>query len=975
MQTQNLNDVLANEGNIVPEIYEIIQEVDKLGVEIRLTNDLMKRPVFNDKGKPTIKYIYQETTYQYDRYKNEKDVFKKYYYFMKTIYLMSKYKTYDEFAKAQGDSDRYKKLWDTNQIAYNKISEIVESVIDINSDSSEFKQYEFDDKRIRSRYEKSDYAAEEAKYEQALTDVNNMASDYVIHMYSQFYAKETDELYIILSNERSYVISQINDYLGIYPHIDSIKNIASMLVGSEDLNETYAFEAKIKYEIDKYDMCNNYGITPKSYDEFMTKVQYDLDLYLRTNPDTDIHNNELMEEIKSNIYNDNKKLLLKVPNFEEDYKSKGKIIYTSAFLIKYIDAEIRFEEEIKDSSKKVDPRTQSSVTKMYESLIDYQNKRFNRILKEEEHVDVNNSSEIEISKNVKSRQSDIDKLLAERKRLKEEKKRHKEENISQTSKIDTFVENSSQNAENAVKTHSRGVSEGISDVVQSNNKVEKIEEVIKTPAVVIENTNPEFESYSEMMYKKADPKLLRDTNIPLSIRRIKYLESSRYSRSIYLPNSGYRVHVHKLKDEPKLTHMIDLINNIYTAEANYLVKYELLSIVYDSLSFDDFTSEPSFEEFLDNLHDSDLSVLFAMFALVNAPDSFKLKGDINFTINNVHCRECGTTLYFKHPLTLNLKNEFLKLYDKSTFSNDFPIYRSSLPTDIRNAYEKKFGKLRDIMVDDYISELSYKITYRLPTVAISLEIERMKYSLSYDIFKKSIKDNIDANITVQPDDIEMYNYIKEKTYSAVVDRYQELSKIDYTDNVYESLTGENLEDFNNLKNEYNLTSRLFDAINILTNRLSRLYTLMNYIYNITVFIKESDTNELTTLEVIDNSNLLGIVECLSNLKDNSLQQLIDAIDELNKTNKYNQDIELEPQQLKGLLEWDKYFQTDENGNIVSEDKFLENLQKDNPSLDVEMIRSIRQERRTNLENGYCVCGHEPLTLNYTQLLFFCLSKN
>lgn len=973
MQTQNLSDVLANEGNIIPEIYEIIKEVDALGVEIRVTNDLMKRPVFNDKGKPTIRYVYQETSYQYDRRKNETDVFKKYYYFMKTIYLMSKYKTYEDFALAQGDLSRFKKLWDTNQQAYIKISEIVENVIDLNKKESEFDQYEFDDKRIQARYEKSDYAAEEAKYEQTLVDVNNMAADYVIHMYSLFYAKESDEMYIILSNERSYVLSQINDYLGIYPYIDSLKNIASMLVGSEDLNETYAYESKIKYEIDKYDMCNNYGITPKSYDIFMTKVQHDLDVYLRLNPYTDIHNDEVMDKIKDEIYKENKDLLLKVPNFEEDYKSKGKVIYTSAFLIKYINAEMRFEEEIKESSTLVDPRTKASVTKIYESLIEYQNKRFDRILSNDTPHDITNDSEKEISQSVKSKQSDIEKLLAERKRIKEEKKRQKEENPVKTPNSGIIVEDSSQNAKTPVKTHSSGVSEGISDDVMQKPEVENTPKEVITPT--IENSNPEFESYSEMLHKSPDPQLLRDTNIPLSIRRIKYLESGRYSRSIYLPNSGYRVHVHKLKDEPKLTHMIDLINNIYTAEANYLVKYELLSIVYDSLSFDDFTSQPSFEEFLDNLHDSDLSVLFAMFALVNAPDSFKLKGDINFTITNVHCRECGTTLYLKHPLTLNLKNEFLKLYDKSTFSNDFPLYRSSLPTNIRNAYEKKFGKRYEIAVDDYITELSYKISYRLPTVAISLEIERMKYSLSYDIFKKTISDNINANITVQPEDVELYNYIKDKSYASVVDRYQELSKIDYTDDVYTSLTGENLSDFNTLKHEYTLTSKLFDSINILTNRLNRLYTLMNYIYNIAVFVKESETNTLTAIEVIDNTNLLAIVECLSNLKDSSLQELINAIDDLNKTNKYNQDVEINPNTLKGALEWDKYFQTDEKGNVIPEDKFLENLQADNPSLDVDMVRTIRAERRTNLENGYCVCGHEPLTLNYTQLLFFCLSKN
>lgn len=971
MQAQDLNDVLAMEGNLLPEIYELTKEFDALNVEIRVTNDLLKRPVFNDKGRPIIRYIYQETTPQYDRYKNETDVLKKYYFFMKTIYLMSKYRTYEDYVAAQGDSPRYKKLWDSNQDAYKAISEIVERVIDINEKTSTFNQYEFDDARIQARYEKSDYAAEEAKYEKVLVDINNLAADYIVYMYSNFYTKENAQMNILLSNERKYIISQLNDYLSIYPHIDSVKNIASMLVGSEDLNETYAFEAKIKYEVDKYDLCNNYGVTPKSYDAFMSKVQSEFDAYLRANPDTDINNAELIEDIKLKIYQENKDLLLKVPNFEEDYKAKNKLIYTSAFLLKYINAEMRFEEEIKESSTKVDSKTQTAVTRMYESLIDYQNKRFDRILNE--NIEINNTDEIEISKSVKSKQTDIEKLLAERKRLKEEKKRQSDEKSSQMQKMTPIKDNPSENIVQANLEHSRGVSEGLKEVSDENKKSDIVE---KTDVISTKEGDSEFDNYSDMKYKQADPKILRDTNIPLSIRRLKYLESSRYSRSIYLPNSGYRVHVHKLKDEPKLTHMIDLINNIYTAEANYLVKYELLSIVYDSLSFDDFTSEPSFELFLDNLHDSDLTILFAMFALVNAPDSFKMKGDINFNITNVHCRECGSTLYLKHPLSLNLKTEFLKIYDKTTFSNDFPKYRSTLPTDIKTAYQNKFGKLHHIEVDDYITELTYKITYRLPSVAISLEIERMKYSLSYEIFKKTLTDNINANINVQPADLEFYDYIKDKSYNSVVDRYQELNKIDYTDDVYASLTGENLDEFKKLKSEYDLTIRLFDAINIITNRLNRLYSLMNYIYAISVFLKDPETNSLITdLDVIGSDNLLGIIECLSNLNDKSLQELINAIDDLNKHNKYNQELELEPSRLKGLLEWDKYFQTNENNMVISEEEFLNKIKEDNPNADLDVIRFIRQERKTNLENGYCVCGNEPLTLNYTQLLFFCLSKN
>lgn len=918
----------------------------------------------------------------------------------KMLHLMRLYNgNYEGFVQDQGEHPILHKLWDYQIELNQKLDEVVDGVVDINGLS---KLKEMTEKDLDHYRQKADYNNTEVSINNALGACADITTDYLVAMFTTLRNKLINGDMVdtsLMSEELRYIGFQHQVYFSIYPHTDAIKNMATLLVGSELFYDDLAYEHKIRYEIDKFDACNTYGITPNSYDEYINAVQKYIEDKLNTDNDIDIRDLSDIDPIAEEAKTACRQIMKRVPNFEEDYKSKGHLVYKSLFLIRYCEVEEKMQQEFDRISPTLG-KGQGSASEVYNNMLKYREGVFKRRLNEKSKTEEAKES----GTIVRNKRSDVSEFLAKRRQAKTEKTKSAQNPKLEGSGGESYGKNDSLKSR-GIYEQNKGISEEVSNnkiaeesdkllkmmEESTNNKeekeIEKVEEIkqeIVKPSITMDVEKatakekielrkiPEFDldRVSIVEYQEPDKSILKDkVNYPsFSKRRKAYLDTSKYSRSIFLINSNYNVTVNKLKDGAKLDYMVSILKDMIDADANYMVKFELIKTVYESLTFD---FDVTFQDFLKNTHESDLTVLFIMFALVNAPESYKLNGDIVVDIPSLYCKKCNTVAYFKEPIKLKLKAELTRLYNKELYIERYPKYKMSNYSSLLEAYRKSdVGKLKMIKAKDSDGFI-YNIVFSYPTLYKTMEVDKMIDSMSFNILLDEVTDKYENDRgTATNIDLEIYSYMNGKTYLEVIERYRELSKIDFT--TEDKITRE-MPEFKTMQKENNLIVTILTSVDLIKSKMYYLFQIMKFIDLIEIV--DEETGE--TLDKINHEiNIMEMIRALSNIDDESTKVLMDAVTSGLATNVKNQDIEFYPEDLEGLLEWDKYYLSDSNGNILTEEQYEDYITSvdDTENLDIDVRRNVRKTMKENLENGKCTCGNSPLVVNYTSLLFFSLSK-
>lgn len=923
----------------------------------------------------------------------------------KILSLMSTYNEYEDFVKDQGDSEVLHKIWNLQIELNNKLDATVESVINLDGMSG-LREMSVED--LDHYKEKADYNKSESSINAALNNCTDITTDYLIAMVVELRQKKYPNSDILdttlVSEELRYISFQHQVYFVIYPHRNAIKNIATLLVGSDLFYDDLAFESKIRFEIDKFDACNTYGITPNSYDEYINAVKNYINQAI-TDRNIDIRNNEALKEVQDEAHTQCRQIMKRVPDFQTEYKDKGRLVYKSAFLIRYCEAEEKYAKEIEELLPKL-RRGAKSPSEIYTTMMKYKEDMINRKMENKTQKEVASQT----SARVRQEKSDVEEFLAKRKAMKVEKVKTSQNQKLEGSGGESYTQSNSFKSR-GIQRENKGYSESdtkplneekIVEIVKEDTNTDTLLDLLKNEETVIPKVKEDkkeevkeeieiqepvevkssieerqtplynFNEYSEVKYTEPDISILRDKKSisNFSKRKREYLNSGKYSRSIFLLNSNYNVTVNKLKDGAKLDSMVSLIKDMVDAEANYLIKFELLRVVYESLTFE--FENVSFTDFLKNTHPSDLTTLFLMFAIVNAPDSYKVDGDILVDIPSLYCTKCNTVAYFKKPIKIQLKSELTRLYNKDLYLDRYPKYRMANYESLLAAYRRSYvGKLKLIKVKD-IDGFSYNLVFSQPTLYKTLEVDKSQDSVSLEIFYNELAEKVESNIDTDTSEIDMYQYLNSKTYMELINRYRDLSRIDFES---EDILATEMESYKIMKKEHVLLTSILTACDLVKSKLYILFKILKYIDLIEVV--DPDSNE--TLDKISyESGVFELVKILSNLSDESSKELMDIITQGLSTDIKNQDIEFYPDDLKGLLEWDRYYLRDNKGNILTEEeyeKYITSEDEDmNNNLELETRRKIRQDMKTNLSNGMCTCGHHPLVINYTSLLFFSLSK-
>lgn len=926
----------------------------------------------------------------------------------KILYIMRLYNgNYEEFVSEQGEHPVLHKIWDLQMKLNHDLDEIVDNAVNIDGLS---KLKDMNEKDLDEYRSKADYNKSEEQINLALNRCADVTTDYLIVMFTTFRNRMMNGADILdttlMSEEISYIGFQHQIYFAIYPHTDAIKNLATLLIGSDLFYDDLAYEHKIRYEIDKFDACNTYGISPNSYDEYIKAVQEYIETKLNTDQDIVITKFDDIDPIAEEAKEKCRHILKRVPNFEEDFKSKGRLVYKSMFLIRYIEVEEKMQAEFDKISPALG-KGKGSASEVYNSMLKYREGVMKRRLEgktKKEEVK-------ETATKVRTKKSDVNDFLAKRRALKE-KEKTSQNTQEQASSGELPIKNE-EHKSRGIQEQNRGISEDASEQ-KISNETDKLLEILKNPvdsekyeeeiekeileikndkkqepSNVIDNKNNikeevivahnkkvedrlkplyDFNDLSILEYIEPDKTILKDkrTYPEFSRRRKAYLDTGKYSRSIFLINSNYNVTVNKLKDGAKLDYMINLIKDMVDADANYMIKFELIRTVFESLTFD---FDVTFQDFLKNTHESDLTILFLMFALVNAPESYKKDGEIEIEIPNVYCKKCNTIAYFKTPIKIQLKSELTRLYNKELYLERYPRYQMAGYKSLLEAYRKsEVGKLKMIKGTDQFG-FNYNIVFSYPTLYKSMEVDKMEDSISFGLLLDEMENKINEKASAADTDIEMYNYINGKTFIEIVDRYRELSKIDFDT---EDIITKEMPEFKAMHKEYGLVISILTACDLIKSKMYYLFKIMKFVD----LIEVTDEDGTTLDKLSHETSMMELIKALSNIDDESTKDLMNAVTSGLVSDIKNQDIEFYPEDLQGLLEWDKYYLSDSKGNLLTEEEYekyiLENNFDDN--IDVDTRREVRKSMKENLDHGMCTCGNSPLVVNYTSLLFFSLSK-
>ena len=793
---------------------------------------------------------------------------------------------------------------------------------------------------------------------------------------------------------------------------------AAKLSGVVNTLNEMSVESRYAYEGYKEGVCNDFGVTPESFDEWFAAVQAD--------------NMKKLDEdgitIRTQLYNvkefqiKHKGLLRKVPGWK-----KGDIVYVSEFNNKVRELEAKeMEESAKHATPEGKQLFQEMVTdtfhspdnpvKLKKSLVGkeetktFLRKRANRkkpltVKPEETPVKI----EAKIDKSF-----DLDSFVTETQRdnvtsihIPVENIEPKEPMFEQLQPTDTEVVVSGsfekvdgpdvvamgermnvktgeiervplseilKHDEPAVDPYVKkyldmGLNKEQAELLANNdrakeNKLElepESEEISRefvtvTPAKPgrYDNIDKTADDYCKLIETEADPSILRSTSNRLEAIK-KYKDSAKRGRMLYLPNSNYEVYVKKIRSTESIGYMITLLNNMKDMNlVEAYVKSEVLRILYDNVEFN-FPEPVSYDDFVRCLHESDMTILMLMLALVNIPEN--KNGEVPLTIKSVMCTnpDCQAIGNLKEELTLDLKQEFTLIYPVELYATKYANYKNANYPTIYHAYRaSEVGKMERFIVKDDMFE--FNCICSAPTVFKTQAIKAAREEVSYKRLMDRIDDRIEAFKSAGEIFDDVKDYLDNHTYQ---DYARDLSEVAYGEEEVDT------------RIKVILTTIGDELENIKKEDLP-FYLIMDVIDQITM-------STLDGVEVVDKLDQKDVFTMLGILAKDCPKELLDRIIEVKNGSldkAFPVDITFTSEELAGSFDFDGYYGTDEE--MVEEIKSRyegRNMSEEDLEKVIEGQRKIRNEHKPKYEeHAECFCGNKEWKLNYTAILFFWTSN-
>lgn len=733
-------------------------------------------------------------------------------------------------------------------------------------------------------------------------------------------------------------------------------NEGDKLAGLVNTFNDMSIDSKYAYEGFKEGICNDFGITPDSFDRFMAAVIKDNTDKLTSegiNIRTDLY------DVKA-FHKKNAHLLEKVKGWK-----RGDIVYRSEFNAKLRekeDAELKNGHGTEESKKLF----QEMLANTYHDLKNPVKLKkshvtkdaatdFIRARKKNRHVSVKLEPEVTETKNVEEivqpqpKKVDLDQFLHDDVPAATENKTVDDGSIT-TDDIAKMLEEIKQR-EAAVALAEKKLQEQKehNPVVETETAEEAVANTVDQRGPRLKYSGSEIDNLSVVREYPADSSILRKPGNRLEIVK-QYKESARRGRTLFLPNSNYEVYVKKIKSTDSINYMMTLINN--TKDINLVesyVKQDIMRICYENIEFP-FEEHVSYTDFIKCLHESDMTLLMVMLALVNIPEDEN--GKIPLEIASVMCTnpECGAIGHFKQKLKLDLKEEFVNIYPVDRYATLYAAYKNADFKSIYQAYRSsEIGKLSRESCKDELLEYSYLLS--APTVFKRESIKAARDEVSY----KRLLDRLENRAQTMDDNkfTEVIDYMKSHTYYEFsMDMLQVSSgEVDVTDD------------------DKRVLMILSDELSQVKNDDTPFYLIMDVI----------DSMDVTTLDgdvVVENLDQTDVYTLIGMLEQAPKQVLDDIIAAKNATldKSYPVDIVFEAEDVAGKFDFDGYYGTDEE--MVAEiTKRHPKATPEELQIIIETQRKIRNDSKPPYENeGICFCGSKTWKLNYTGILFFWMSN-
>lgn len=748
-----------------------------------------------------------------------------------------------------------------------------------------------------------------------------------------------------------------NDLKSISKRIPGLKD-SEKLAGLVNTFNSMSIDSRYAYEGYKEGVCNDFGITPESFDEFMSHVIEDNNVKLQTegiNIRTDLYK-------ISDIHKKNAHYLKKVPNW-----TRGDIVYKSEFNEKLREKEA---EELRngkgtDESKQL---FKAMVVETYHTLDNPVKAKKGQVSKDDvrefirnrrsknkpitpEKNDEKTKQVVEVKKETKP-EIDLRTLVTLPPKSEEEVITKEEQAIRDLEAKNKELEEKIKKLEqNSVQIKNNGSDREIDDSFEVSNIIPDQININKNAKYTPE-TNLSFKDISTYKAYEADTSILNRPGNRVEILKA-YRESAKRGRTLFLINSNYEVYVKKIKSTESINYMMSLINDIKDMNlVDAYVKSEVLRVCYDNIEFP-FEEHVTYNDFVKCLHESDMTILMVMLALVNIPETED--GKVPLEISSVICTnpECGAIGNLKNKLKLDLKEEFVNLYPTEKYAASYSAYKAAGYKNIYQAYRSStVGTIKPFKcVED--DGIEYSCLLSAPTVYKTQTIKSCRDEVSYrrvlDRFKERLDTYDDQSLT------DIIDYMEDNTY------------YNFTAHMIQVA-----EDPNKVKlRDREILTKISDELEIVRQNDTPWYLMADVIDRIDLTTKDG-IEIVSNLDQSDMYTLVGILE-------QSPRAILDALIEVKQetiSNSLAIDITFSNEDLAGNFDFDGYYGTEEE--MIAEVRRRNektNLSEEQINKIIDAQKKLRDDVKPKYEDeAICLCGRKEWKLNYTTILFFWMSN-
>lgn len=757
---------------------------------------------------------------------------------------------------------------------------------------------------------------------------------------------------------------------------------AEKLGGIVNTLNDMSVESRYAYEGYKEGVCNDFGITPESFDEWFAAVEAENMKRLQSEG---IENRTDLYKVKE-FQLKHKGLLKKVPGWK-----KGDIVYQSEFNKKLNELEAKefkdrekyatpigkqlFEEMMNDTFHPIDKPVklkEGLVTK--EETKNFLRQRKNRkklTIKPEEKKAEEEKKIVEDVKVIEPENTSVD--ISE---LLNEPVKSNTDNIpeskpitlvnapvtvidapepkhSDTDETDELKAQIAKLQAELLEKQSEIALRASEKPVEALPAVESTKDPYEGSFKRYDPSRGSIDDYTKKVEIEADPSLLRSTSNRLEAIK-RYKDSAKRGRLLFLPNSNYEVYVKKIRSTESIGYMITLLNNMKDMNlVDAYVKSEVLRVLYENIEFD-FSEPVSYDDFVRCLHESDMTILMVMLALVNIPET--KEGKVPLTIKSVMCTnpDCGAIGHLKEELTLDLKEEFTLIYPVEVYATRHAQYKAANYPTIYHAYRaSEVGKMERFIVKDDMME--FNCICSAPTIYKTQTVKNSRDEVCY----KRLNDRIEERIEIFKTANELFEDVKEYLDNHTFQ--------DYAKDLSEMAMGAEAD------------TRFKSIISLISDELDNIrkedlpfYLIMDVIDQISVTTLEGE-QIIDKLDQKDVYTLLGLLAsiCPKDLLNKIIETKNQSLDKA-----FPVDITFEASELAGDFDFDGYYGTDEEMVEEIRDRYKDSkISEEELEKIIDAQRNIRNEHKPKYEKeAKCFCGNDKWKLNYTAILFFWTSN-